>query len=164
LKHHSRAGQEHGAYQEGQTLPEPGCKADDQGHHNEGQVGDRIEADKPVGRHRRDGDYRRSGIVSARHIAANARDAMPQGGTFTVATRKVGERVEMRFTDTGPGVPEEVADRIFESFFTYGKGEGAGLGLSIARRIVEEHGGELRMESQKGRGATFVVSLPVYLT
>jgi signal transduction histidine kinase len=94
------------------------------------------------------------------NIAANARDAMPRGGTFGVATRKVGERVEMRFTDTGPGVPEQLSDQIFEPFFTHGKKEGAGLGLSIARRIVEEHGGELWMESYEEQGATFVVSLP----
>lgn len=97
----------------------------------------------------------------AYNIATNARDAMPDGGTFTVVTRKVGDRVEIHFTDTGPGVPEELSDRIFEPFFTYGKREGAGLGLSIARRIVEEHGGELWMESQEGQGATFVVSLPL---
>jgi GAF domain-containing protein len=94
------------------------------------------------------------------NIAANARDAMPRGGAFTVATRKAGERIELRFTDTGPGVPEALGDRIFEPFVTHGKREGAGLGLSIARRIVEEHGGELWMESPKGQGATFVVSLP----
>jgi GAF domain-containing protein len=94
------------------------------------------------------------------NIAANARDAMPRGGTFEVATRKTGERVELRFTDTGPGVPQELSDRIFEPFFTYGKREGAGLGLAIARRIVEEHDGELWMESSDGTGAAFVVSLP----
>jgi signal transduction histidine kinase len=95
------------------------------------------------------------------NIAANARDAMPHGGTFTVATRQVGKRVELCFSDTGPGVPKEVGDRIFEPFFTYGKREGAGLGLSIARRIVGEHGGELTMESHEESGATFVVSLPI---
>jgi two-component system NtrC family sensor kinase len=95
------------------------------------------------------------------NIAANARDAMPGGGTFTVATQKSGDQVELRFTDTGPGVPEEMQDQIFEPFFTYGKREGAGLGLSIARRIVEEHGGKLWMESSDEQGATFVVSLPL---
>jgi signal transduction histidine kinase len=65
------------------------------------------------------------------------------------------------FSDTGPGVPKELSDRIFEPFFTYGKREGAGLGLSIARRIVGEHGGELTMESHEKSGATFVVSLPI---
>ena len=95
------------------------------------------------------------------NIAANARDAMPGGGTFTVATRQNGEQVELRFSDTGPGVPEELRDRIFEPFFTYGKREGAGLGLSIAGRIVEEHGGKLWIEGDEEGGATFVLSLPL---
>jgi signal transduction histidine kinase len=95
------------------------------------------------------------------NIAANARDAMPGGGTFAVATRQNGEQVELRFSDTGPGVPEELRDRVFEPFFTYGKREGAGLGLSIARRIVEEHGGRLWIEGSGEEGATFVLSLPL---
>lgn len=95
------------------------------------------------------------------NIATNARDAMPQGGTFSVTTRQIGERVELRFTDTGPGIPEAFRDRIFDPFFTYGKREGVGLGLAIARRIVEDHGGELRVESGDEQGATFVVVLPV---
>ena len=95
------------------------------------------------------------------NIAANARDAMPDGGTFTVATRQNGDQVELRFSDTGPGVPEELRDRIFEPFFSHGKREGAGLGLSIARRIVEEHAGRLWIEGGKEEGATFVLSLPL---
>jgi GAF domain-containing protein len=95
------------------------------------------------------------------NIAANARDAMPNGGTFRVATRQNEEQVELRFSDTGPGVPEELRDRVFEPFFTYGKREGAGLGLSIARRIVEEHGGKLWIEGGEEEGATFVLSLPL---
>jgi GAF domain-containing protein len=96
------------------------------------------------------------------NIAANARDAMPGGGTFTVATQKVGTCVEFRFSDTGPGVPESLADQIFEPFFTSNKREGTGLGLAIARRIVEEHGGALRLEQNDERqGATFVLALPV---
>ncbi len=115
-------------------------------------------------------EYRYSGevVIDADHmaqvvynIAANARDAMPDGGTFTVTTRKSEGQVELRFADTGHGVPEELSDRIFEPFFTYGKREGAGLGLSIARRIVEEHGGELWMEGRDVPGTTFVVSLPL---
>ncbi|MGD8750350.1 MAG: GAF domain-containing protein [Anaerolineales bacterium] len=94
------------------------------------------------------------------NIATNARDAMPKGGIFTITTQKSGDRIEIRFTDTGPGVPEELGDRIFEPFFTYGKREGAGLGLAIARRIVEEHAGTLNLESGQAKGATFIVSLP----
>jgi signal transduction histidine kinase len=94
------------------------------------------------------------------NIAANARDAMPHGGSFTVTTRQVGARIELAFADTGPGVPQGLEERIFEPFYTRGKREGAGLGLAIARRIVEEHGGELRLERSSDRGAVFVVSLP----
>ena len=95
------------------------------------------------------------------NIAANARDAMPHGGTFTVTIRQVGEWIELALADTGPGVPTTLQERIFEPFFTTGKREGAGLGLAIARRIVEEHGGELRLEGHQDQGAVFVVSLPV---
>ncbi len=95
------------------------------------------------------------------NIAVNARDAMHKGGKFTVSTRKVKDQVEMRFLDTGPGVPVQVGERIFEPFFSYGKRQGAGLGLAIARRIVEEHGGIIRLESREGKGAEFVVTLPL---
>jgi len=95
------------------------------------------------------------------NIAANARDAMPEGGRLTIVTRQTGEWVELRFADTGPGVPPELRERIFESFVSYGKREGAGLGLAIARRIVREHGGEIGVESPAAGGATFVVRLPL---
>ncbi|MGD9091383.1 MAG: GAF domain-containing protein [Anaerolineales bacterium] len=95
------------------------------------------------------------------NIATNARDAMPKGGSFMVSSQKVEQFIELRMSDTGPGVPEEYADHIFEPFFTYGKREGAGLGLSISRRIVEEHGGTIRLESGEEHGATFVISLPL---
>jgi signal transduction histidine kinase len=94
------------------------------------------------------------------NIAANARDAMPRGGTFRVTARRAGAWIELAFADTGPGVPRELEERIFEPFFTQGKREGAGLGLAIARRIAEEHGGELRLVRGPDRGATFVLSLP----
>lgn len=95
------------------------------------------------------------------NLASNARDAMPAGGKFRVSTRRVGDQVELVFSDTGPGVAEQLVERIFEPFVSYGKRQGAGLGLAIARRIVEEHGGTIRLERVEGWGATFVINLPL---
>jgi GAF domain-containing protein len=95
------------------------------------------------------------------NIAANARDAMPEGGRLRVTTLRVGQWVELCFSDTGPGVPPDLQERIFEPFVSYGKGQGAGLGLAIARRIVREHGGEIGLDRQSEGGATFVVRLPL---
>ncbi len=95
------------------------------------------------------------------NIGANARDAMPDGGQFTVATDRREGWIELRFTDTGPGVPVAEQARIFEPFVSYGKEDGVGLGLAIAERIVHEHGGEIQVESPEGGGATLIVRLPL---
>ena len=72
--------------------------------------------------------------------------------------------VEIDLADDGHGIPEELQSRIYEPFFTHGKPRGIGLGMSITRKIVEEHGGQIRLDSQVGRGTTFTVSLPVDAT
>jgi GAF domain-containing protein len=105
-----------------------------------------------------DGDHIAQVIYN---IASNARDAMPEGGKFSVSSRKVGDQLELVFSDTGPGVPQELGERIFEPFFSYGKRQGAGLGLAIARRIIEEHCGTIRVINVAGWGATFRVTLPL---
>ena len=63
-------------------------------------------------------------------------------------------------SDSGPGVPSDICEQVFHPFFTT-KEDGTGLGLSIAQRIMEEHGGRLALESEKGRGAVFVITLPI---
>ena len=96
------------------------------------------------------------------NLLANSIDALPDGGRVTISIRdgEAGE-VEMEFTDTGDGIPDETRDQIFLPFFTtkeYGKG--TGLGLSIVARIVHEHGG--RIELCEAAGACFQMSFPRY--
>jgi signal transduction histidine kinase len=66
----------------------------------------------------------------------------------------------LRVSDSGPGVPPENREKIFQPFFT-SKDEGTGLGLSISRRIVSEHGGTLELDTASNAGATFIISLPL---
>jgi len=96
------------------------------------------------------------------NLILNAIDAMPQGGTLGIYTRPEGdEHVVLTVADTGVGMPEHVRKRIFDPFFTT-KGEGGtGLGLSVSYSIIQRHGGEIRVESEPGRGTTFTVVLPV---
>jgi|GEM_PF-1042992 signal transduction histidine kinase/CheY-like chemotaxis protein len=99
------------------------------------------------------------------NILLNAIQAMPRGGTVTLRTFPeppllpwAGVRVEI--ADTGAGIPAEYLHRVFEPFFTTKEG-GTGLGLSVSRQIVAAHGGEIGVESQKGRGTSFTIRLPM---
>lgn len=99
------------------------------------------------------------------NLVVNAADAMPEGGTLTVATRVVGDEVLWRVRDTGPGIPAELHEQVFEPFFTTkGPGQGTGLGLSTCFGIVAQHGGRLELESEPGQGTTFMVWLPLFST
>lgn len=94
------------------------------------------------------------------NLTSNARDAMETGGSLTIATSHTGSTVELRLSDTGPGIPAEIQDTLFEPFVTHGKITGTGLGLAIAKKAVEDHGGTITVESKPGKGATFVIHLP----
>ena len=95
------------------------------------------------------------------NLILNAADAMAHGGNLHIVTGWDGEGwIEIRFADTGPGLPSHELERIFESFYTT-KPHGTGLGLSVSRDIVMHHKGELLAESELGQGAVFRVRLPV---
>ena len=97
------------------------------------------------------------------NLLTNAAQAIEAevGGTVTIQTRAAGDRVEVSIRDNGKGIAPELLPKIFEPFFTTKKvGEGTGLGLSISKKIVDEHGGSIRVESAVGKGSAFIVSLP----
>jgi CheY-like chemotaxis protein len=94
------------------------------------------------------------------NLILNAMDAMPDGGTLTIGTRDTRTGVVITVGDTGVGMPEQVRRRIFEPFFSTKGEKGSGLGLSMAYSIMRRHGGEIRVESEPGRGTTFSLSLP----
>lgn len=95
------------------------------------------------------------------HIIKNACDAMPDGGDVVISTKRTDSSVEITFKDSGLGIPESLHEKIFEPFMSHGKKEGTGLGLSITKKIIEEHGGSIKVESETGEGAKFIVSLPI---
>ncbi len=97
------------------------------------------------------------------NMVANARDAMPNGGTLSVTTSGDNDNVLVEITDTGAGIREEHLDKIFDSFFTTkGEVKGVGLGLSVCYGFIEDHGGDIEVKSQVGEGTTFTISLPVH--
>lgn len=96
------------------------------------------------------------------NIAANARDAMPEGGRFSLSAACVGEALHITLADTGCGMEPEVVRQVFEPFFTTKPASGGtGLGLSVIHDLVGESGGRIDVESTVGQGSTFRVVLPL---
>jgi len=96
------------------------------------------------------------------NVIVNAIQATPAGGLVTVSVNPSPDRnyLEVTIADTGKGIPAELADRIFDPFFTT-KEDGTGLGLAIVNRVVHDHGGELKIESQPNCGTVLTVRLPI---
>ncbi len=94
------------------------------------------------------------------NLARNAIDAMPGGGRFFLSVEREGDDVVFRAKDNGPGIPKDIADRLFESFVSSGKKHGTGLGLAIVKKIAEEHGGSVDCKTQIGKGTSFELRFP----
>jgi len=93
------------------------------------------------------------------NVAINALEAMSDGGALEMILEALPEQAEVRIIDTGPGIPDEVQRRIFDMHYTT-KTTGTGIGLYLARSIVEAHGGEITVENRPGRGSEFRLRLP----
>ncbi len=95
------------------------------------------------------------------NLVRNASEAVASkgGGSVTLRTRRVGDRITISVHDDGPGIAPDVLPRMFDPFFSTKEG-GSGLGLALTQQIVKDHGGDLAVESTLGRGTTFTVSVP----
>jgi len=94
------------------------------------------------------------------NLINNSLDAMPGGGTLTVNTKLLGDRVEIELSDTGGGITADKLDMIFDPFFSTKHRQGTGLGLTIVEQIIYEHNGDIQVESEPGRMTRFIISLP----
>lgn len=94
------------------------------------------------------------------NMVYNAVDAMPAGGEIRLSAQEMGERVIVRITDTGTGMPPEVKTRLFNPFFTTKGKAGTGMGLAVSFGIIRRHDGSIEVDSEPGRGTTFRISLP----
>jgi signal transduction histidine kinase len=103
-------------------------------------------------------------IVNSAHAIVEANgDNSSQQGTIRICTYHKDNWVKIRISDTGAGIPEGIRHKIFDLFFTTkGPGKGSGQGLAISHSvIVEKHKGTLELESQEGKGTTFIIGLPL---
>ncbi len=95
------------------------------------------------------------------NISANAAEALPEKGEFRIAVVRQPNQIQFTLDDNGPGIPESIRGRLFEPFVTQGKKSGTGLGMAIAKSVVDAHGGAISFRTETGRGTTFTIELPL---
>ena len=91
-------------------------------------------------------------------LIANAAEATPERGTVVLDAKREAGALELSVTDTGPGVPPAIREKVFDAFFTT-RTEGTGLGLAVAKQLVEAHGGKISVADRPGGGARFAITL-----
>lgn len=96
------------------------------------------------------------------NIIINAEQAMENGGELMIRTSKDKKYIQIDITDTGPGIPKDIIDKIFQVYFSTKK-TGTGLGLPTAKRIIEDHRGTISVQSEEGKGTNFSIRLPTNL-
>ncbi len=94
------------------------------------------------------------------NIMKNSLEAMDKGGIFKLKAEEINGEILFNLSDNGSGIPEEIQDKLFDSFVTSGKEGGTGLGLAIVKKVVEEHKGHIEVESTLGKGTTFKIYIP----
>ncbi|HEY6329795.1 MAG TPA: HAMP domain-containing sensor histidine kinase [Blastocatellia bacterium] len=95
------------------------------------------------------------------NLINNSLDAMPHGGVLHVSTEKQFDRVSIHVSDSGEGIKRDQVDLIFDPLFTTKHGAGTGLGLTIVKQIISEHGGSVEVQSEPGKGTVFTIELPL---
>jgi signal transduction histidine kinase/streptogramin lyase len=95
-------------------------------------------------------------------LSADNGERITDNGKVTLTTKNQGDKIEITISDNGPGIPDDIKDKIFQPFFTTKPtGEGTGLGLSLSYDIVKAHGGEIKVETEKSKGTDFIIMLPI---
>ncbi len=97
------------------------------------------------------------------NLLNNAREALKPGDKVTIQWLKGSEKLEITVADNGPGIPESIREFLFEPFVTHGKENGTGLGLAVAKKIIEDHGAEISFDSKMGIGTAFKIDVPISL-